>query len=187
MTRFAWQPGFVVWHHVAVKPPHKRSCWWHRPTGTWQESVSSTDNPFCAWNQQSLTAGTWSEAFSIYPTTWQDPGSVLQQLCIPAALFSLPCEGIPVQCRPGCSWIRMFVARACMIKLGPADQGLSRCLCPYFNSNNKSTYFKSSWDSCEQLESFSTEAKSFRPNVWRFLWADCAPLLVTREAAAGLD
>lgn len=141
MTRFAWQPGFVVWHHVAVKPPHKRSCWWHRPTGTWQESVSSTDNPFCAWNQQSLT-GTWSEAFSIYPTTWQDPGSVLQQLCIPAALYSLPCEGIPVQCRPGCSWIRMFVARACMIKLGPADQGLSRCLCPYFNSNNKSTYFR---------------------------------------------
>lgn len=46
--------------------------------------------------------------------------ALVQQLCAPCPLWEFP-----IQCRPGCSWTRIFVARACMTKLGPADQGLS--------------------------------------------------------------
>lgn len=102
------------------------------PTGRQQEAVLATDNPFCAWNQHSLTAGTWSEPFSIYPTTWQAPGSG------PAALYSLPCVGIPVQWGPGCSWTSMFVARPA----GSCWPGAFQGLCPYCNSNNTSRYFR---------------------------------------------
>lgn len=75
--------------HGCKTSPWMRLLMAQDPTGRRQEHVLATDTSFCAWNQQRLAAETWSEAFSIYPTTWQDPGSG------PAALNSLPCAGIP--------------------------------------------------------------------------------------------
>lgn len=114
MTRFAWQPGFVVWHHVAVKLPHKRSCWWHKTHRHTARVCFSNRQPILCMKPAESYCWNLKWGFLHLPNNLTRP-----RLCIPAALYSLPCVGIPVQCRPGC------LARACMIKLSPADQGLS--------------------------------------------------------------
>lgn len=119
MTRFAWQPGFVVWHHVAVKPPHERSCWWHKTHRQTARVCFSNRQPIlCMKPAESYC---WNLKWGFLHTQQPDKAQALvQQLCTPCPLWEFP-----LQCRPGCSWTRMFVARACMTKLGPADQGLS--------------------------------------------------------------
>lgn len=121
-----------------------------RPTGRRQESVLATDNPFCAWNQQSLTARTWSEAFSIYPTTWQDPGSG------PAALCSLPSVGIPHSVQTRMLMDQDICGQGLHDQAGSCWPGALQCLCSYFNPSNKSSYFR-------VLEIHVSDLKAFPP------------------------
>lgn len=96
----------------------------------------------------------------------------------------------PALCRnshPGCSWTKMFRVRACIIKLGPADQGLcsASALTSTLRTNpGISEFLRFMWTTWKLLHrGQELQAKCLKVFVGRLH----TPLLVTREAAAGLD
>lgn len=177
MTRFSWQPGFVVWHHGAVKPPHEHSCWWHRTHRQTARGCFSNRQPILCMKPAESYCWNLKWAFLHLPNNLTSP-----RLWSSSSVFPALCgNSSPVRTRMLMD--QHVCGQACRILL---TRGFPGPL-PLLQLLQQIQVFQSSWDSWEWLESFSTEAKSFRPNVWRFLWADCTPLLVTREAAAGLD
>lgn len=102
------------------------------PQGRQQESALATDNPCCAWNQQSPPAGTWMR---LSPFTQQPDKNeaLVQQLCIPCPVQEFPSRMLMDQ---------DFWGQSMHDQFGSWWPGALHCLCPHFNSKNKSRYFR---------------------------------------------